>query len=101
MLSWQLYIQLFREMQNENAEYVCIDYDNKVQDDNDFEPETHCKNIQGFPTSCYFNLLFTIVITRKLIVLESFTSTKKGGSRNKAFCVLSVSGKHSFLVYYS
>ena len=44
MLSWQLYTQLFREMQNENAEYVCIDYDNKVQDDNDFEPETYCKN---------------------------------------------------------
>ena len=47
MLSWQLYTQLFREMENENAaEYVCIDYDNKVvSDDNDFEPETHCKNL--------------------------------------------------------
>ena len=44
MLSWQLYTQLFREMENENAEYVCIDYDNKVASDNDFEPETHCKN---------------------------------------------------------
>ena len=53
MLSWQLYTQLFREMENENAaEYVCIDYDNKViSDDNDFEPETHCKN---FKFSCFW-----------------------------------------------
>ena len=38
MLSWQV-LESFYTMENENSEYICIDYDNKVQDD--FEPESN------------------------------------------------------------
>ena len=38
MLSWQV-LESFYTMENENSEYICIDYDNKIQDD--FEPESN------------------------------------------------------------
>ena len=61
--------------------------------------------LQAFPTSCFLNLLLTIIISRELIELDFskilLISTKKGGSKNEAYFVLSVSGKQLFLFWFT
>ena len=80
MLSWQL-LEYFYMMENENSEYICIDYDTKVQDD--FEPETNYSKItkafSTWPRQLQNNCLwwnckkrvisFKIVISHKSVIL--------------------------------